>query len=229
MSSRRTALARRVVADAARAHLQKTRGVPMGMGGSGLPFARDASEADGYAMNVMSLDRIPAGRAVKIGPHTFDAKSLRALLAANPGATNPLTREPLPARVVKRYGPRRPTAPPGRKSPYIAASRTETQGRMNVALRFSGFGGNTFETWIVAGPRFTPTVLHRIAMSILSPGSYAGEIVMATGGRATRTSRGPTLLRPTSSSTLESMGLFRPGGSLTIKVRPRTARPSITA
>lgn len=106
--------ATRVLADAAR----KRRDVvpPRGMGGSGLPFVRDADEPNGRRRNVLSLDPIPSRRAIRVGPHTFDKRHLKRLLAHTPRARNPLTRQPIPRSVRQRLGvpvwTRRP--PPGR-------------------------------------------------------------------------------------------------------------------
>ena len=68
----------------------------------------------GYATDPVSLNRIPAARAVKVGRHYYDSKTLRALFKVNPRATNPLTRQPFPAAVYQKYGPapvRRQTRP----------------------------------------------------------------------------------------------------------------------
>ena len=110
MSLKRDAAARRVVADAATRVASRSafashavmaaegRGVaplPRGMRGSGI-FRRET--------NAVSLDPVPTRRAVKVGKHYWNSKTLRALLARNPKATNPLTRQPLPRGVVGKYG-----------------------------------------------------------------------------------------------------------------------------
>lgn len=108
--STKEALARSIVFHAAsramRDALAKRRDVvpPRGMRGSGLPFVRDAEEPNGRRRNVISLDPIPKARAIRIGAHTFDKKHLKRLLTHNPGAKNPMTREPIPAWVRPRLG-----------------------------------------------------------------------------------------------------------------------------
>lgn len=93
------------------------------MAGSGLPFARNANGA--HAVDAVSLNRIPSARAVRVGRHWMDARSLRALLAANPRATNPLTRQPFPAHVLRAYG--RPSPPSSPSSVfYDAESGSDT-------------------------------------------------------------------------------------------------------
>jgi hypothetical protein len=77
-------------------------GLP-GMGGSSLPFAWNQGN---YAMDPVSLDRIPLARAVRVGRHVFDAKVLREILKRN--TRNPLTREPFPSNVIAMYGIGRP-------------------------------------------------------------------------------------------------------------------------
>ena len=69
--------------------------LPRGMRGSGI-YRREE--------NAVSLAPVPTRRAVKIGRQYWDSKTLRGLLRSNPGATNPLTRQPLPPRVLKKYG-----------------------------------------------------------------------------------------------------------------------------
>lgn len=74
------------------------------MRGSFLPFARNAN--GNYAIDPVSLERIPLRRAVRVGPHSFDSKVLREILKRN--TRNPLTREPFPRHVIDRYGIGRP-------------------------------------------------------------------------------------------------------------------------
>jgi hypothetical protein len=66
-------------------------------------YARNANGQ--HATDPVSLNRIPASRAVKVGKHHYDSKTLRALFAKNQLATNPLTRQPFPQAVYKKYGP----------------------------------------------------------------------------------------------------------------------------
>ena len=84
---------------------------PRGMGGSGLPFARhEGLEGRPLASNFMRNEPFGSKYAVRIGPHSFSKWNLRRMLAVNPRAVNPLTRQPLPERVHRRYGP--PPPPP---------------------------------------------------------------------------------------------------------------------
>ncbi len=70
--------------------------LPKGMRGSGI-YRRET--------NAVTLDPIPTRRAVKIGKQYWNSSTLRGLLKSNPAVRNPLTRQPLPQRVVKKYGP----------------------------------------------------------------------------------------------------------------------------
>lgn len=93
-------LAQRVVRDAAATvvaatHAAQTADRPRGLG---------ARHTRLPPVDPVTLKPIPASRAVRVGPHVFDATMLRRLLATRPGATNPLTREPLPAWVHDKYG-----------------------------------------------------------------------------------------------------------------------------
>lgn len=97
-------LAQRVVRDAAAQTLfaQRLAQKPRMKGGLGRNlFVRNA---DGqHATDPVSLNRIPVRRAVAVGKRTYNSKTLRALLAQNPHATDPLTRQPFPERVYKKY------------------------------------------------------------------------------------------------------------------------------
>lgn len=70
--------------------------LPKGMRGSGI-YRRET--------NAVTLDPVPTRRAVKIGKQYWNSRTLRGLLKSNPAVRNPLTRQPLPQRVVKKYGP----------------------------------------------------------------------------------------------------------------------------
>lgn len=72
--------------------------------GPGLPFAKDADGTD--ALDPVTLNRIPAARAVAVDKKIFDARTLRGLLAGDAAAPNPVTRGPLPDDIRRRYGPR---------------------------------------------------------------------------------------------------------------------------
>lgn len=91
----------RVVASTIASAVAKSRRgetFPRGMAGSGLPFARDA---DGFVEDPVSMARIPPARAVKIGMHTFNAKTIRELRRRSAAPRNPLTRQPIPQSVLR--------------------------------------------------------------------------------------------------------------------------------
>ena len=75
---------------------------PRGMAGSAQLYVTDAN---GYVTDPVSLDRIPKSRAVRVGPHTFNSKTLTQMFQHNPRATNPLTRQPFPQAVYAKYAP----------------------------------------------------------------------------------------------------------------------------
>lgn len=67
-------------------------------------FALRAAISNGkMAINAVSLRPIPTERAVRIGPHVFDERIIRALLAHDPNAKNPLTRHNFPQRIYNTY------------------------------------------------------------------------------------------------------------------------------
>lgn len=81
------------------------RNTPRGLRvGVPLNYARNANGA--YATDPATLNRIPRRRAVKVGPHWFNANTLRELVRRDPrNPRNPLTRARLPADVVARFRP----------------------------------------------------------------------------------------------------------------------------
>lgn len=92
-------LAQRIIAHAA-AHVALHNG-PRGTRTRSL-YVRNA---DGrYAIDPVTLNRIPRRRAVRVDRHVFDSASLRGLLQHTPDATNPLTRRPFPRHIIARYG-----------------------------------------------------------------------------------------------------------------------------
>lgn len=103
------ALARNAVARAATSTVFAARAAtvrPRGMAGSGRrqgPYIVNKNQEGGLALNAVSLNRIPRGRAVKVGTQYFDSRTLRELLRRNPQATNPLTRAPFPEWVYAKY------------------------------------------------------------------------------------------------------------------------------
>lgn len=117
------ALARDAVARAAASTVFSARAAtvgPRGMAGSsrrqGL-YIKNKDQKGGYALNAVSLERIPRRRAVKVGAQYFDSRTLRNLLKRDARATNPLTRQPFPSAVYKKYAPLpgsgpAPTLPP---------------------------------------------------------------------------------------------------------------------
>lgn len=115
-AQKRRALADAAALDVARGAFAATaiqaangRGVaplPKGMRGSGI-YRRET--------NAVTLAQIPTRRAVKIGKQHWDSRTLRGLLERNPMATNPLTRQPLPPGVAKKYGPKKPKRPTRRQ------------------------------------------------------------------------------------------------------------------
>lgn len=88
-------LAAHVVALAA----ARAASVPRGMRGLGL----NRSVLPGV-VDPVTQRSIPIRRAVRINKQWFNSKGLSNLLRHNPAATNPLTRQPLPAKVRARYG-----------------------------------------------------------------------------------------------------------------------------
>ncbi len=112
----RTAVRDAVVQRAATAHMlakakKIARAGPRGMGGSRTLYARNATNGS-YAVDPVSLDRIPVRRVVRVGKQAFNSKTVRALLERDPAATNPLTRQPFPDHVYRRYGKRQPQYSP---------------------------------------------------------------------------------------------------------------------
>lgn len=106
----RTAVRDAVVQRAATAHMlararKAARAGPRGMGGSRTLYAKNTNGS--FSVDPMSLDRIPVRRVVRVGKHAFNSKSVRSLLEHNPSATNPLTRQPFPDDVYRRYGKHR--------------------------------------------------------------------------------------------------------------------------
>lgn len=67
----------------------------------GLGFRRSLLTRE---LNAVSLNRIPASRAVRVGKQWWDSKTLRELFRRDPSARNPLTRQPFPAHVSSKYG-----------------------------------------------------------------------------------------------------------------------------
>ena len=55
------------------------------------------------AKNVISLNLIPTKHAVRIGPHIFDARTLATFFEKTNNPRNPLTRQPFPNAIVKRF------------------------------------------------------------------------------------------------------------------------------
>ena len=118
-------MARRVVSNAARrqaaAHAMAIMGAtaatghkrrPRGMSGSGLSFARHQGlEGRPFATNFMRNEPFALRKAVRVGPHSFSRTNLRQMLTVNPRAVNPLTREPLSARVMNTVLGRRSRSP----------------------------------------------------------------------------------------------------------------------
>lgn len=112
-------LARQTVAHAAAAHVSGAfwanarraagggkvpRGpAPKGMGGTGL-FVRDQSGQQ--TIDPVTLNRIPAGRALRVGKQYWNSTTIRKLLERDSQATNPLTRQPFPADVYAKYAPK---------------------------------------------------------------------------------------------------------------------------
>lgn len=95
----RSALARRVVANAALAQARtKGRGGPLWLAGSRVPVARNANGTN--AVDPVTLERIPARRAIKVGKAWFDIKTVSELIQR--GQSNPLTRQPFDANTVRR-------------------------------------------------------------------------------------------------------------------------------
>lgn len=79
---------------------------PRGMAGSGLPFARhDGLENRPFSTEFSTNEQFALRKGVRVGPHTFSNANLRQMLAVNPYARNPLTRAPLPTRVLQKYRP----------------------------------------------------------------------------------------------------------------------------
>ena len=106
-------LARAVVADAARAvtaraafaaHAARAATPPKGMGRTASPLIRGLRFVGGPGnTDPLTLNRIPVKRAVRVGKQWFNSKSIRSMLARDPRATNPLTRQPFPVNVRERY------------------------------------------------------------------------------------------------------------------------------
>lgn len=133
-------------------HAARQRGGPRGMGTASSLYATDAN---GYATDPVSLDRIPRSRAVKVGPHTFNAKTLRALLAHNPRATNPLTRQSFPPAIYAKFSTKQNdrvhgTSPrdftPDQRRVWRAGDELMQQFRRSRAVRAQGHTLGHFAT-----------------------------------------------------------------------------------
>lgn len=82
---------------------------PKGLGLSHEPMLiRNRNEVVGnkriavYPEDPVTMNKIPKKRAIRVGRHWFDAKTLRRVVQTNP--INPLTREPLPNVVQRKFG-----------------------------------------------------------------------------------------------------------------------------
>ena len=128
-------IARAVVSNAAREisarsafasnALRAATPLPRGMGrGRGLFVGRHDT------LDPVTVNRIPVKRAVRVGKQWFNSRGLRSLLAHNPRATNPLTREPLPSAVHALYGPK--TRKPQARGPAPRRVRPEADVPMNM-------------------------------------------------------------------------------------------------
>lgn len=82
----------------------RRRAAPKGLGGTRALFVTNANGT--YASDPVSLDRIPTTRALKIGKHWFDAKTI-AKLFNMPAPRNPLTRQPLANTIARNKRVRR--------------------------------------------------------------------------------------------------------------------------
>lgn len=98
---------------------------PRGMRGSRVPFAINAS--GNFAIDPVSLERIPMARAVRVGPHVFNSRVLREILKRN--TRNPLTRQPFPRNVIERYGIGRPLD----SMNWVVSAPTLTRTHANLA------------------------------------------------------------------------------------------------
>lgn len=97
---------------------------PKGMRGSGL-FVR-GDQSGQQTIDPVSLDRIPARRAVLIGKQQWNSKTIRELLKRDSAATNPLTRQPFPAEIYEKYG----------KSPFDEVEIIDVLEFVNMARGF---------------------------------------------------------------------------------------------
>ena len=128
-------LARNAVARAAARHTATTAFVAKALGAArpagpkgGLGQDLFLKNANGYATDPVSQDRIPTSRAVRVGRHYYDAKTLRALLKHNRSAVNPLTRQPFPSHILQKYRPPRVHAGPFTSTPrQLPRQLTEPQ------------------------------------------------------------------------------------------------------
>jgi hypothetical protein len=91
--------------------------LPRGMRGRGI-YRRE--------WNAVSLDPVPVRRAVRVGQQYWDGKTIRTLLARDPDALNPLTREQFPPRVKRRYGP--PRRADDSDPSYVPSSPSSSSG-----------------------------------------------------------------------------------------------------
>jgi hypothetical protein len=100
------ALARRLVQDTAARVAFRTIAAEGRRAPPRAPAPRGMGRATGLFStenNAVSMAPIPMKRAVKVNKQWWNAKTLRTLLKHNPRASNPLTRQPLPAKIIKKY------------------------------------------------------------------------------------------------------------------------------
>lgn len=178
-----SALARRVAnvsfAAAAVSSAKKTskkaerRRPPLGMGvGSGVrgPWLLEPNGTK--AIDPVSLNHIPMDRAVRVGRQVFDSRTLRALLRRDPGAVNPLTREPFPEDVRRAYG--------------------DQSGRMPEALAKKQDVSDAVGVIVAAIAREAPPGLHMLSPAVFDDVERRYGVRVALSASSTRLPRGRT-------------------------------------
>lgn len=105
------------------------------------------------AKNVISLNLIPAKHAVRIGPHIFDERTLATFFEKTNNPRNPLTRQPFPNAIVKRF-----SRQISRRKANAGAERNKLAERRRLMFAFNNVLN---ELRNVTGPRFLRSLSSR--------------------------------------------------------------------
>lgn len=102
------------------------------------------------AKNVISLNLIPVKHAVKIGPHIFDERTLKTFFEKTNNPRNPLTRQPFPDAIIKRF-----SRQISRRKANAISERNKVAERRRLMFAFNNVLN---ELRNVTGPRYLRSV-----------------------------------------------------------------------